>query len=233
MDSQFLDKLSCLDLGSPPSVGPQTFPFFDLPPELRVKIYSLVLFDPKQKRLRRREQQSQFFPLQRIHILIVCKRFHTEAAHCLYSSLAFRIFPLQDYSRIPAVIDIPSLQYKRSIRSLQIALGSSWTHPPRSWKVDEKLGLHHMDRVHTLEIFVQCDPSHPVFEGFRVSKGFYTGYAGALLKEVLGVLPSLRWVQFDGNPSVEKSGDLMTRLISEVSKSGKKILWGPARGWKD
>ena len=90
-----------------------------------------------------------------------------------------------------------------------------------------------MDQVHTLEIFVQCDPSHPVFEGFRVSKQFYTEYAGALVKEVLGVLPGLRWVEFDANPSVERDGELMTRLISDVSKAGKKVLWGPARGWKD
>ena len=90
-----------------------------------------------------------------------------------------------------------------------------------------------MDQVHTLEIFVQCDPSHPVFEGFRVSKQFYTDYAGTLVKEVLGVLPGLRWVEFDANPSVERDGELMTRLISDVSQAGKKVLWGPARGWKD
>ena len=90
-----------------------------------------------------------------------------------------------------------------------------------------------MERVHTLEIFVQCDPSHPVFEGFRVSGGFFTGFAGGLLRQVLRALPNLKWVQFDGNPSVDKDGELMTRLLSEARNTDTKILWGPLRGWKD
>jgi hypothetical protein len=88
-----------------------------------------------------------------------------------------------------------------------------------------------MVRVHTLEIFVECDPSHPVFEGFRVSQGFYTNFAGKLLRDTLSGLPSLEWVVFDANPSVERKGDLLTRLASEVHRSRKKIIWSSTRNW--
>lgn len=87
--------------------------------------------------------------------------------------------------------------------------------------------------MRTLKIFVQCDPSHPAFEGFRISKDFYTWFAGELLKRILKALPSLVQVELDGNPSVEKNGSLMSRLTLEVRQARKKILWGPERGWKN
>ena len=80
-------------------------------------------------------------------------------------------------------------------------------------------------------MFIQCDPSHPVFEGFRVSKDYYTQFAGDLLQQVLARLPHLTWVEFDGYPSVQRKGRLMMRLLDETRAAGKKILWGPERGW--
>ena len=212
------------------SLAPETpFRFFDLPSEIRVKIYKLVLFSPKKRRIR---GQPRPYPLQRTAMFVASRRFHDEATHCLYSSLPFRIFPIQGFRERPSLVDLPR-KYKPPIRTLSLSLGSSWTRPPASWVVRKELGLHLMERVHTLEIFVQCDPSHPVFEGFRVSGGFYTNFAGELLRQVLEALPNLKWVQFDGNPSVEKDGELMTRLLSETRNAGLMILWGPTRGWKE
>ena len=90
-----------------------------------------------------------------------------------------------------------------------------------------------MYRVRTLKVFLECDPSHPVFEGFRISKDFYTDFAGDLLREVVQRLPSLKHVQFDGYPSVRRHGPLMTRLVREAKGSKKQIIWGPERKWKD
>ena len=212
------------------SLAPETtFRFFDLPSEIRVKIYKLVLFSPKKRRVR---GQPRPYPLQRIAMFLASRRFHDEASHCLYSSVPFNVFPIQGFRERPSLVELPR-KYKPPIRTLTLNLGSSWTRPPASWVVRKQLGLPLMERVHTLEIFVQCDPSHPVFEGFRISSGFYTNFAGGLLRQVLEALPNLKWVQFDGNPSVEKDGELMTRLLSETRNAGLKILWGPNRGWKE
>lgn len=209
--------------------------FFDLPSELRVKIYAMVLLAPRQKRvvrrIKNRDQQGQ--PTQpttrasrrRTNILLVSRRFHDDATQYLYSAYTFRIFHMQeDFSRLPTVADIP-LKYKKSVKAIRLVLGSSWTRIPASWVVNEELGLNQMDLVHTLEVFVLCDPSHPTFEGFRVSKDYYTLFAGRLLREILDDLPKLTRVVFDGYQSVQRHGGLMTRLVEEVQLAEKKIGW--------
>jgi hypothetical protein len=228
MEDQLVSTMVQLSLQTAPTVETRApFRLFDLPPEIRLKIYSLVLFAPKEEHLVRKIYR---FPLQRIHLLLVSRRFHDDAAPYLYSSIKFRLFPLQHLGPPPSLV-ATAPKYRCLIRSLGLVLGSSWTKPPRSWRVNAKLGLEQMVRVHTLEIFVECDPSHPVFEGFRVSQGFYTNFAGKLLRDTLSGLPSLEWVVFDANPSVERKGDLLTRLASEVHRSRKKIIWSSTRNW--
>jgi hypothetical protein len=90
-----------------------------------------------------------------------------------------------------------------------------------------------MELARTLKVFVQCDPSHPVFEGFRISKDYYTDFCGQLLQKILERLPGLVQVEFDAWPSVEKNGPLMARLLAETRHAQKKVLWGPERGWTD
>lgn len=206
------------------------FRFFDLPSEIRNRIYSLILFSPRRINPRTGIIRPPLAS-HRISLFLTSRRVHDEATYLYYSSQTFRIFPIQDYSRLPTVGAI-SPRYRPSITTLELILGSSWTAPPKSWTVNNGLGLHQMKTVRTLKIFVQCDPSHPAFEGFRVSRDYYTWFAGELLKRILKALPSLVQVEFDGNPSVEKNGSLMSRLILEVWQARKKILWGPQRGWK-
>lgn len=206
------------------------FRFFDLPSEIRNKIYSLILFSP-----RRFNPKTGIFrpPLSshRISLFLTSRLIHEEAAYLYYSAQTFRIFPIQDYSRLPTVRAL-SPRYRPSITTIELILGSSWTAPPKSWTVNNGLGLHEMKIVRTLKIFIQCDPSHPAFEGFRVSRDYYTWFSGELLRQILKTLPSLVQVEFDGNPSVDKNGSLMSRLRLEVRQARKKILWGPQRGWK-
>lgn len=214
------------------------FRFLDLPSEIRIRIYAFVLFTPRRKKALRTtgsvgasSKNKPIAPVSdRISLFLVSHRLHEEATYVFYSSQTFRLFPIQDYSRLPPIRNLPP-RYRPSITSIELILGSSWTAPPRSWRVNDGLGLEEMVRARTLKVFIQCDPSHPVFEGFRVSKDYYTLFAGNLLQQVLARLPNLTWVEFDGYPSVQRKGALMKRLLGETRAAGKKILWGPERGW--
>lgn len=168
----------------------------------------------------------------RISLFLVSRRLHDEATHFFYSVQTFRLFPIQDYSRLPTIRALPR-RYLPSITTIELIFGSSWTAPPRSWSVNNGLGLEDMACARTLKVYIQCDPSHPVFEGFRVSKDYYTEFAGKLMQQILARLPNLAQVEFDGYPSVQKKGPLMTRLLEETRAANKKVLWGPERGWSN
>lgn len=215
-----------------------SFRFLYLPSEIRLRIYAFVLFTPRRKKALRSTgsvgASSKNKPLSpitnRISLFLVSRLIHDEAAHLFYSSQTFRLFPIQDYSRLPTVRALPP-RYRPSITTIELILGSSWTAPPKSWRVNDGLGLEQMACMRTLKVFIQCDPSHPVFEGFRISKDYYTQFAGDLLQQILARLPNLAQVEFDGYPSVQKKGTLMTRLFEETRAAKKKIYWGPERGW--
>lgn len=216
------------------------FRLFDLPSEIRLKIYSYVLFGSKKKGAVRATgnvgSSSKNKPLappsHRLSLFLASRRIHAEASVMFYSVQTFRVFQIQDYSRHPTLASLaPS--YRPLINKIELILGSSWTAPPKSWKVTKRLGLTEMTGVRTLKVFIQCDPSHPIFEGFRVSSDFYTGFAGGMIQKILEQLPNCPQVEFDAWPSVQKSGALMRRLLSEVRAANKKICWGPERGWND
>ncbi|OKL63604.1 hypothetical protein UA08_00051 [Talaromyces atroroseus] len=216
------------------------FRFFDLPSEIRLKIYNYVLFGSKRKGAARpsgnvgsSSKNKPLAPLShRVALFLASRRIHDEASVQFYSVQTFRVFQIQDYSRLPTLTSLAPT-YRPLIKKIELILGSSWTAPPKSWKVTNRLGLAEMTGLQTLKIFIQCDPSHPVFEGFRISSDFYTGFAGEMVQKILEQLPNLTQVEFDAWPSVQKNGALMRRLLSEVRTANKKILWGPERGWND
>ncbi|PWY73762.1 hypothetical protein BO94DRAFT_538803 [Aspergillus sclerotioniger CBS 115572] len=222
--------------------GPvEPFRFFDLPSEIRLRIYGFVLFTPRRRRTPRTtgnvgassKRNPPLSPTShRVALFLTSRRMHNEASDYFYATQTFRLFHIQDYSRMPTIRAIAP-QYRPSIATIELILGSSWTAPPREWTVTRSLGLEEMVRIRTFKVFIECDPSHPVFEGFRVSKDYYTDFAGDLLSEVLSKLPNLEYVEFDAWPSVRKSGALMKRLMEEVRTAGRKIAWGPERGWTD
>ncbi|KAL5342638.1 hypothetical protein BJX70DRAFT_302016 [Aspergillus crustosus] len=216
------------------------FRFFDLPAEIRLRVYHYALFTPRRNRPLKSNgsvgasaKNPPRSPLsQRLAIFLVSRQMHNEAADYFYATQAFRVFHIQDHSHMPTITGIPS-RYRSSIGTIELILGSSWHAPPRSWKVTKSLGLEDMIRLQLLKVFVECDPSHPVFEGWRISNSFYQDFAGGLLKQILERLPDLVYVEFDGNPSVLKNGALMKRLLLETRTAGKKVVWGPQRRWTD
>lgn len=226
----------------PPRKPPRVpFPFLDLPSEIRLQVYHLILFTPSRKgALKNRgtvgasaKKSKAVAPAsQRINLFLASQQVYNEASHYFYSTQIFRVFPVQDFSRLPTLRGLPP-RHRSSVSTIELVLGSSWTAPPRSWTVNHSLGLQDMTTIRTLKVFVGCDPSQPVFEGFRISKEFYTEFSGRLMREILEQLPSLEWVEFDAYPSVSRKGSLMTRLMKEAWKADKEIHWGPQRGWTE
>ncbi|MCJ1415445.1 hypothetical protein MMC32_001777 [Xylographa parallela] len=195
------------------------FRFFDLPAELRNKVLGYIL---RFKGV----IDIDFDNFRRISVFLVSKRFHSEAAAVLYGSNTFRLFPTTgraDSKRTKPLISRFPPQYRANLTSLELRLGPFWTKPPGCWKVNDALGLKDATAVRILKVFVEIDPTHPIFHGFRNGKNFYTNFAGALLRQVISSLPSLQEVQFDKYPSVSYEGQLMTRLIEEAAMGKKRI----------
>jgi len=201
------------------------FPFFKLPAEIRNKIYHLILFSKPGYRL----IDGRLRPC-RTSIMSASKKTHQEAAYVLYSVMSFRIFPLQDFTPAPVIQELRPM-YRAMVTKLEVTLGSSWTSPPKSWRVSKLLArrLSKLSSVQTLNVFVELDPSLPMFEKYRVSFDFYTDFCGELLRDVLISMPQVTHIHVNGNPGIEATGPLVTRLLKEVEAKGKTCTIGPTK----
>ena len=218
--------LTSLDDDSPPACT-TTVNFFFLPSELRNRIYHLLLFSPPPYRRRNGKRHNT-----RLAILTANRRTHAEATYVLYTRQSFRVFPLQDFVPKPTIADLPS-HYAKLVTNLELTLGSSWTKPPKEWRMTPALDrrLRSLDAIQTLRIFIELDPSHPVFARYRCSLEFYTDFCGGLLEDILRVMPQLGFVELDGNPGIQKGGPLVRRLWKVVEAEGREVKWGRERGW--
>ncbi|KAL8731222.1 MAG: hypothetical protein Q9181_004381 [Wetmoreana brouardii] len=219
---------------SQPSPNGKPFRFFDLPLELRSRILSFLLctdtrtidLDPTNYRA----------ATARLNLFLVSKQFGFEAYHVFYAGHTFRIF--QTHGRFlgkrtePLLARLPSY-YRNVMVSLELRLGPGWSDPPKPWYVSDRLGLEDCIAVRTLRVFVEVDPSSPIFKGFRLNRDFFTNFSGMLLQQVMEWLPVLDTVEFDAYPSVDRHGALMTRLLEETRKAKKRIAWGSERDWGD
>jgi hypothetical protein len=224
-----LEEQQALDLtiDDEPIFDDSTVNFLGLPSELRNRIYYLVLFSKPEYRRKNGKRRST-----RMSILLSNKRIHAEATYVLYTRHSFRIFTLQDFNPKPSISDLPP-QYQKLVTNLELTLGSSWTKPPKDWRVSPRLArcLGGLDSVQTLRIFIELDPSHPVFARYRISLNFYTDFCGELMSDILAAMPQLKFIELDGNPSVQKNGPLVTRLYDEADAKGKIVKWGRERNW--
>ena len=206
------------------TVPAQPFRFFDLPFELRSNVLGYILITIHTIDL---DSSNYRAAKRRLAVFMVSHRFHAEASHVFYSNHTFRIFPTNGRffggKTLPLLARLP-LQYQKSLVSLELRLGPGWTCPPRSWRVNDELGLQNMIAVRVLKVFVEVDPSHDIFRGFRVGKDFYTQFSTLLLEKTIERLPALERVELDGWPSVMREGLLMSRLLDVAKASGKTVL---------
>lgn len=209
------------------SFNPQPFRFFDLPSELRSKILSFVVALNRTVDL---EPLNNFDANQRLNLFLASQRLHSEASHIFYSEHTFRIFPTHwrffGNKICPLLSRLPP-RYHRALVTLELRLGTGWGNPPESWRVSDELGLEQMTAVRKMKIFIDCDPSHKTFKGFRRSRHFFTKFARNLLKEMISRLPVLEEVELDGEATVSSNGPLIMRLMKEAKLSDKRVIWGP------
>ncbi|KXX80062.1 hypothetical protein MMYC01_200611 [Madurella mycetomatis] len=210
------------------------FSFMDLPTELRIEIYThyfgdighVIDLDPdNHKRIHKK-----------LAILRTCKAVYTEASQVFYGMHTFRLFPTHPgrffKTKRPLLARLNARQ-RGWIKSLELRLGPGWNKPPRGWVVNSALGLADCVNVRKLTVFVECDPSDGVFNGFRRADGFYEAFSKCLLDNVLYEMPFLDCVHFDAWSSVKKSGAMMTGLLEVAAARGRRIGWGPERRWTD
>lgn len=229
MESSF-SSLSLADAHEGSSRTPPGFRFFDLPVELRMTVYELVLLVNQIVDLK----PSNFRCIApRLGLFLTCHRMHEEAYPVFYGRNTIRLFPIDQrfFSTKKVLLTRLSPRYRSVITTLDLRLGQGWGSPPKCQAVTERLGLADMSNLRLLKIFVECDPSDPIFNGFRIDQDFYTTFARRLVKELVKNLPSLQEVQFDGWPSVKKDAPLMAGLLHEVKAADRRISWGPHRMW--
>ncbi|KAK0391785.1 hypothetical protein NLU13_1284 [Sarocladium strictum] len=210
---------------------PAPFPFLELPSELRIKVYEYYFADVDDVLDLDPTNYKRYHKL--LGFMRVCRQVHAEATHLFYSTHSFRIFPVhparQKHKR--TILYRLKPRQRELLSTLDLRFGPNWGSPPRSWVVNDSLGLQDCVNVTQLNIFVECDPSDKIFKGWVRSEGFYETFTRDLLAEVISKLPSLRVVQFDAWSSVKKRGAMISGLMDVVTKSELAVTWGPERGW--
>jgi hypothetical protein len=211
----------------------QGFRFLDLPAELRRHILELALcvnctidLDPA----------NYWRIAPRLELLQVSRKIHAEAYAIFYGRHTFRLFPTHGRffgDRGQSLISRLPRQYRAAITSLELRLGPGWNKPPKSWAVSQLLGLEDAVSVRTLRVFVECDPSHDSFRGFRMTEPSFTDFAGSILQDVIRTIPSIEVIQLDGHSFISRDGHLMSRLLQIAEAEQKRITWGSMAVWVD
>jgi hypothetical protein len=204
------------------------FPFLLLPPEIRSKIYLLALFPPPPSPTNPRGPSKAAIetPATTLSLLRASQLIHAETTHLLYTQTAFPLFPIQTFPPLPTPLNIP-VRHRPLLKHLTLRIGNSWSSPPKSWRVSKLLAraLPKFTSLTTLRVFVEVDPSEPFFEKYRISKSFYTDFAGDLLRDVLAVLTQVTTVEVGGNEGVKVRGPLVSRVVEVARECERDVKW--------
>jgi len=210
------------------------FRFFDLPAELRLRVYEVLLTFPTTIDL---DPANHSAIAPRLRMFLVSHRVHDEASRVFYSGNTFRVFPTHGRyinRKHPLLAWFPR-RYRALLTRAELRLGPGFTRPPKHWVVDSRLGLTAATKLHKLRVFVEIDPAaHVLFEDFGLGQAVYTEYCVGLLRALLVASgPQIREVEFDAYPSVKRDGPLLTALAQEARLHRTRVSWESGRVWQD
>jgi len=210
---------------------PKAFRLLELPAEIRLRIYEIVLHVDRTIDLGA-YNHHKIVPL--LNLFLACRQLHDEALRVFYGINSFRIFSTDGkfiHTRKPLLSRFPST-YRSAITAIELRLGPGWTKPPKSWGVKESYGLRDCKSLRLLKVFVELDPEDSsICREWMSTRTSYTDFSIRHLLDILAAVPSITEVRFDGFPSVQKTGPLVKGLQAICVSRGLKISYGPIRGW--
>lgn len=108
----------------------QPFPFFELPSELRIKIYQYVLFIEHGKGVVDLDYFNDRRIAPRLTCFRACRRMHEEAYPIFYGSSQqpFRLFPVGGhvYRTKKPLLELLTPTYRGAINTIELRLGPGW-----------------------------------------------------------------------------------------------------------
>jgi len=216
-----------------PASGPSRPPFrLDLPAELRLRVYEELLhvrdpldLDPLNYR--------RIVP--RFNIFYTSRQVFEEAYRVFYSQ-PINLYPADDrYNRVKySLLERLPTRYRKEIPTMCMQVGSDWTRQPKHQHTRPELGLAECTSFKLLKVFVRLDPSEEWLRGFLGKNNTVDTYQQHCLDLLQGIFeqaPNLVAVEIDANPGVRKQSLFITALRKKVEEGGKRLLWGPLRGW--
>lgn len=115
--------------------GPRRAPFrfLDLPSEMRVRTYDILLHAPFEGRPIDLAQYN----FRRVHPVLMatfltCRQMHAEASNVFYGYNTISLFPASPRffnTKLPLLARLPD-RYRRLVTALEIRLGPGWSQPP-------------------------------------------------------------------------------------------------------
>jgi len=160
-----------------------------------------------------------------------------EAYRVFYGLNIFRLYPDSGrfFQKKPLLQRLVP-RYRNAITTMDLRLGPGWTNPPKVQNTEKSLGLEDCTSLRSLKIFVEVDPSDQYFNGFRGKDNdetWYIFWCVRLLAGIMEQVPSLKIVELDAFPGIDKDAPIIVAIASEIERSKRKLIWGPLRGWNE
>ena len=174
--------------------------------------------------------------LPRLTVFLVSRRMHEEAYQIFYGGQAVRLFPHPYHGKFfntkkPLIQRLP-VKYREAITCIELFAGPGWHKPPKCHNVLPALGLADCTNLRTIKIWVDCDPTDSVFNGFRgpnATEDTYVWFCCDLLQGIFEQVPSMETVEIDHDMRVKLDSPLTEALKSKAKEWNKRFTWGPQR----